>query len=196
MEITQDRNGRTIGLPLPESPAARAGIARGSELRSIDGVRVDGKSLFNVAALARGKPGTEVRVAIATRDGREREFSITRGPLTLPSVSMRTVEGSPVIVLLHFTRDTKADADWMPSRTGRGTFRSSSICGEWWGRSSCRHRLGYAVSRRRQAGGVRPDEEGHEDVRRQGRGGGSGHSGLRLAGRRERPVRRRCSWRL
>ena len=107
MEITQDRNGRTIGLPLPESPAARAGIPRGSELRSIDGVRVDGKSLFNVAALARGKPGTEVRVAIVTRDGREREFSITRGALTLPSVSMRTVEGSPVIVLSHFTRDTK-----------------------------------------------------------------------------------------
>ena len=107
MEIRQDREGRTICLPHAESPAARAGIARGDELRSIDGVRVDGKSIFGVAAMARGKPGTEVRVTVGVKDGREREFRIARSAVTLPSVSTRTVEGSPIIVLSHFTRDTK-----------------------------------------------------------------------------------------
>jgi carboxyl-terminal processing protease len=195
MEITQDRNGRTIGLPLPESPAARAGIARGSELRSIDGVRVDGKSLFNVAALARGKPGTKARVAIATRDGREREFSITRGALTLPSVSMRTVEGSPVIVLSHFTRGTKAtltDAlkNWprdvpiiidlrgmvgaisMPPSTRPCCF--STKASGW-----CPSRPGRARGRTKAGSrwwiGRFPSTSGRT---------------------KERPVRRRCSWRL
>ena len=107
MEITQDRDGRMICLPRPDGPAARAGIVRGSELRSIDGVRVDGKSIFGVAGMARGKPGTEVRVAVATKDGREREFSVAREAVTQRSVSTRTVEGSPIIVLSHFSRDTK-----------------------------------------------------------------------------------------
>ena len=106
MEITQDREGRTICLPHPEGPAARAGIARGSALRSIDGVAVDGKSIFSLAAMARGRPGTEVRMAVTTRDGKEREFRVTRSPVTsrawrrvrwmeAPSSCSRTLPGTP-----------------------------------------------------------------------------------------------------
>jgi hypothetical protein len=107
MDIKKDRDGRTICFPHPESPAARAGIVRGSELRSIDGVRVDGKSIFSVAAMARGKPGTVVTVAVTTRDGREREFRLERSAVARQSVSIRSVEGSPIIVLSDFTRDTR-----------------------------------------------------------------------------------------
>ena len=108
MEITQDREGRTICLPHPEGPAARAGIARGSALRSIDGVSVDGQSIFSLAAMARGRPGTEVSMAVTARDGKEREFRVTRSPVTLPSVATREVDGSAIVVLSYFARDTRS----------------------------------------------------------------------------------------
>ena len=106
MEIRQDRDGRIICLPQPESPAARAGIAAGDQLKKIDGLPVDGKSLFAVAAMARGKPGTEVKFIIATKSGTEKPVRVTRSNVTLQSVSKRSVGGRPIIGVSHFTRDT------------------------------------------------------------------------------------------
>jgi carboxyl-terminal processing protease len=106
MEIRQDRDGRIICLPQPESPAARAGIIAGDQLKKIDGLPVDGKSLFAVAAMARGKPGTEVKFIIATKSGTEKPVRVTRSNVTLQSVSKRSVGGRPIIGVSHFTRDT------------------------------------------------------------------------------------------
>jgi carboxyl-terminal processing protease len=106
MEIRQDRDGRIICLPQPESPAARAGITAGDQLKEIDGVPVDGKSLFAVAAMARGKPGTEVKFIIATKNGTEKPVRVTRSNVTLQSVSKRSAGRSSIIGVSHFTRDT------------------------------------------------------------------------------------------
>ena len=106
MEVKQDRDGRIICLPQPESPAARAGITAGDQLKKIDRVPVDGKSLFAVAAIARGKPGTEVKFIIATKSGTEKPVRVTRSNVTLQSVSKRSVGRSPIIGVSHFTRDT------------------------------------------------------------------------------------------
>jgi carboxyl-terminal processing protease len=108
MELTPDRAGRMICLPHPEGPAARAGIARGSVLKRIDGAAVDGQSIFNLAALARGRPGTEVTLTVTAPDGREREFRVARASVALPSVSTRDVDGSQVVVLSSFARDTRS----------------------------------------------------------------------------------------
>jgi carboxyl-terminal processing protease len=106
MEIKQDRDGRIICLPHPESPAGRAGIIPGDQLKKIDGVPVDGKSLFAVAAIARGKPGTEVKFIIATKGGTEKQVRVTRSAVALQSVSNRLVDSRPIIGVSHFTRDT------------------------------------------------------------------------------------------
>ena len=108
MELTQDRAGRTVCLPHPEGPAAQAGITRGSVLRRIDGVPVDGQSIFNLAALARGRPGTGVQLTVTAPDGRDREFRVTRASVTLPSVSTLDVDGSPIVLLSSFARDTRS----------------------------------------------------------------------------------------
>jgi carboxyl-terminal processing protease len=108
MEIKQGPDGRIISLPHPESPAARAGIAPGDELKRIDGISVEGKSVFAVAGLARGKPGTEVVLTTARRGGAEKKIRITRSAVALQSVSRRVVDRRPVIALSHFTRDTTA----------------------------------------------------------------------------------------
>jgi carboxyl-terminal processing protease len=106
MEIRQDRDGRIICLPQPESPAARAGITPGDQLKQIDGVAVEGKSLFAVAATARGKPGTEVKLIIETKTGAEKQVRVRRSNVTLQSVSKRSVDGRPIMEVSHFTRDT------------------------------------------------------------------------------------------
>src|SRR4030095_12239340 len=92
----------------PEGPGGGAGIERGSALKRIDGVPVEGKSIFNLAALARGRPGTEVRLTVTAPDGRDRDFRVTRTSVALPSVSTRDVDGSPVVVLSYFGRDTRS----------------------------------------------------------------------------------------
>jgi carboxyl-terminal processing protease len=106
MEIKQDRDARVVCVPHPEGPAARAGIAVGDRLRRIDEVSVDGKSVFAVAAMARGKPGTEVSFVVVTAGGNERLVRVTRSPVALPSVSKRIIDGKPVLEVVHFTRDT------------------------------------------------------------------------------------------
>jgi carboxyl-terminal processing protease len=80
----------------------------GDQLKKIDGVDVEGKSLFAVAALARGKPRTEVSFTIATKGGAEKQVRVTRSSVTLQSVSRRSVGGRPIIAVTHFTRDTSA----------------------------------------------------------------------------------------
>jgi carboxyl-terminal processing protease len=106
MEIKQDRDGRIICLPQPDSAAARAGIARGDQLKKIDGVPVDGKSIFAVTAMARGKPGTEVNFIVAAKGGAEKQVRVIRSTVALRSVSKRFVDRRPVVELAHFTRDT------------------------------------------------------------------------------------------
>lgn len=106
MEIKQDRGGRIVCVPHPESPAAKAGIAVGDRLMRIDGVSVDGKSIFAVGAMARGRPGTEVSFVVVTGGGDERSVRVTRSPVALPSVVKRVIGGKPVLEVSHFTRDT------------------------------------------------------------------------------------------
>src|SRR5262245_14853745 len=108
MEIKQDRDARIVCMPQPEGPAAKAGIAAGDRLKRIDGVSVDGKSVFAVGAMARGKPGTEVSFVVVTGSGSERQVRVTRAPVALPSVVKRVVDGKPVLEVSHFTRDTSS----------------------------------------------------------------------------------------
>ncbi len=108
MEIKQDRDGRIVCVPHPESPAARAGIAVGDQLKRIDGVSVDGKSIFAVGAMARGKPGTEVTFVVVTGGGNERLVRVMRASVALPSVVKRFVDRKPILEVSHFTRDTGA----------------------------------------------------------------------------------------
>lgn len=84
------RNGRlTVVAPIEGSPAARAGIVAGDVIVAVNGLDVDGLSVFDVDELLIGPSGTTVGLAVEHVDEDEAEaLTIVRGPVTL-----RTVRG-------------------------------------------------------------------------------------------------------
>jgi carboxyl-terminal processing protease len=106
MEIKKARDGRILCVPYPGGPAATAGITVGDELKKIDGISVYGKSVFAVASMARGKPGTELNLVIATKSGIDKEVRLRRSAVTTDSVSTYQLGKTQVIKIVSFTRDT------------------------------------------------------------------------------------------
>jgi carboxyl-terminal processing protease len=107
MEIKKQRDGRILCVPYPRGPAAEAGISVGDELKKVDGIPVSGKSVFAVASMARGKPGTELNLSISTRSGIDKEVRVRRSGVIINSVSTYQLGKIRVIKIISFTRDTK-----------------------------------------------------------------------------------------
>jgi carboxyl-terminal processing protease len=85
----------TIVGTLPDSPARKAGLKPGDVLVEVNGKSVADLSPAQVAALVRGKPGTEVRLRIA-RPGHPEplELTITRAEVEVPQVSWHRLPGT------------------------------------------------------------------------------------------------------
>jgi carboxyl-terminal processing protease len=113
MEIKKERDGPIVCVPYPGGPAARAGISVGDELKKIDGKTVYGKSVFAVAAMARGKPGTQVDFIIVAKNGIEKQIKVRRVAVTVDSVSTYPLGKTRVIKIGSFTRDTTEKLRWI-----------------------------------------------------------------------------------
>jgi carboxyl-terminal processing protease len=71
-----------IVKPLPNGPAARAGIIRGDLITHIDGKSVVGMTVDQAVKLIRGRANTVVRLTIKRlSENKSREFAITRAPV-------------------------------------------------------------------------------------------------------------------
>ena len=76
-----------VVLPLPGSPAFRAGLRPGDTITAVDGKATDGLTTAQVADMLRGPKGTSVHVSIS-REGSDTvlEFAITRDEISKRSV--------------------------------------------------------------------------------------------------------------
>jgi carboxyl-terminal processing protease len=76
-----------VVLPLPGSPAFRAGLRPGDTIAAVDGKLTDGLTTSQVADMLRGPKGTPVHVSIS-REGSDAplEFAITRDEISRRSV--------------------------------------------------------------------------------------------------------------
>lgn len=76
-----------VQLPVPGSPAFRAGLRPGDAIIGVDGKPTEGLSVSQVADMLRGPKGTVVRVSIS-REGSDQplEFTITRDEISKHSV--------------------------------------------------------------------------------------------------------------
>ena len=97
--------------PLPEQPAATAGILDGDVLIAVDGAPITGTmSSDAVIALVRGEPGSTVDLRVRrTPDGevvQELDFTVTRAEIETPSMEWRLLDDSPQSADVGYIRHT------------------------------------------------------------------------------------------
>src|SRR5215813_2516777 len=107
MEIEKDGDGKIICVPYPKGPAEAAGISPGDQLKSLNGTPVDGKSLFTIASMAKGKPGTTVDLVVLTESGIQKQTKVTRAHITVEAITKQRLGKRPVIQISSFVRNTR-----------------------------------------------------------------------------------------
>lgn len=87
MEVGIREGVVTVISPLPETPAARAGIIAGDVIVSIDGGSTENMTIDEAVKLIRGEKGTEVLLELY-REGEEGfiEVTVERDIITIPTV--------------------------------------------------------------------------------------------------------------
>lgn len=106
VQFKVDSSGPVIVHPIPDGPAAVAGLLAGDRLKAIDGKPLTGLSMEEIANKLRGASESEVTVTIS-RAGIEKTFSMQRSETnSFSHVRYQVVDGIGVITALSFQWDT------------------------------------------------------------------------------------------
>lgn len=94
--------------PLKDSPASKAGLQSNDVIVDINGKTTTNLSVDQAVNEIRGKAGTNVTLTIL-RNGQEKNITITRATITVPSVSYKIVNGNiGYISIITFANDTSS----------------------------------------------------------------------------------------
>ena len=100
----------TVISPIPDSPAARAGIRSEDVILEIDGESTVGMSMVEAVLKIRGPKGTTVRLLIQHHDETEpAEIDIVRATIELSSVTVEMVEDIAHLRITHFSKRTATE---------------------------------------------------------------------------------------
>lgn len=89
-EISLDKDGNVIVVNVfKNSPASAVGILSGDIIANVDNKSTTGMTTMNVASLLKGPMGTTVKVKVL-RATVEKEFSIIRNKVVIPSITSQT----------------------------------------------------------------------------------------------------------
>lgn len=129
-EIGMKDDNLTVIAPLPDSPAAKAGLKAGDKILAIDGKDTTGIALDYAVSIIRGDKGTAVKLTVLTiGDAKPRDLSITRDMIKIESVKFSFKDataakadqtntnsgvtmkpgGIAYVQLLYFNEDTLGD---------------------------------------------------------------------------------------
>ena len=86
-----DNKEIVLGKIFESSPAEKAGLMENDKLLKVNGVDISKKTLSGIADMVKGEKGTTVRITIS-RDGEEKELSLTRGVVDNVSVKSEIIE--------------------------------------------------------------------------------------------------------
>jgi carboxyl-terminal processing protease len=91
----KDKDKVVIKAPMDGSPAEEAGIQSGDVLIAVDGESVKDKDFEEVGNEVRGPEGTSVDLTML-RDDEEKEFTVERAKLEVPTASWSIIPGTDV----------------------------------------------------------------------------------------------------
>lgn len=90
---TED-NTVTVVSPLSESPGEKAGIVSGDKIIAVNGEKVYGENIDEVAEKMKGKDGTDVTLTILKKStGKTEEITLTRAVIKRETVEKKMLDG-------------------------------------------------------------------------------------------------------
>ena len=104
-----------IVTPLDGSPAKAAGVRAGDYILSVDDYEVkSGDNIYEIVQKIRGEAGTVVKLTVLHKDEfKPTTLEITRGEITVPSLTLSYVGDSKDVALIDVTRFTEASlSEW------------------------------------------------------------------------------------
>jgi len=109
-ELGEDSSGNLqIIAPIPNTPAAAAGLQAQDLIASINGTSTSGINVDDAVSKIRGPAGTKVTLQVVRNKSQALSFTITRQNITVPSVTTKTLPGNiGYIQISTFADDTSA----------------------------------------------------------------------------------------
>ncbi len=104
--ISRNENGDVLLEPIPDNPAAEAGIRSGDILVAVDGQSIgDELTVEEIADVIRGEKGTTVILTVKKGDSqRTVDIEVVRGDILIPSVSYRLLAEAPTVGYIQLSR--------------------------------------------------------------------------------------------
>src|SRR5438477_3859369 len=91
--VSQQNNEIVIVAPIKNTPAEAAGIQPGDVVLAVDGESTSGWTTEKAVLKIRGPRGTKVTVTIRHADGNRQDYTLTRAPVNIESVSTKAPAG-------------------------------------------------------------------------------------------------------
>ena len=115
-ELSLKDGNLIIVSPLDGSPAKNIGVKPGDRILQIDDKSTAGMSVSEAVALIRGESGTTVKLVLQTGTDDPREVVITRGVITVSSVTWEDKgDGTAYMRISRFGSDTNTEWDRVAS---------------------------------------------------------------------------------
>ncbi len=109
IQIEQRKNRVVVVTPIAGGPSERAGVMRGDEILSIDGIKLEKSAIDYVVGRLRGKPKTRVTIGFH-RPSTKKDFEITIVREVIKTESVRDVQllpdGIGYLQITQFTERT------------------------------------------------------------------------------------------
>jgi carboxyl-terminal processing protease len=91
VSVVPEKRGLLVTNVIPGSPAAGAGIRPADVITAVNGTSIAGAAARTASSEIRGKPGTTVRLTVASPSGKARTLTVKRAKLHAPLTEGRLV---------------------------------------------------------------------------------------------------------